>query len=232
MKEIAERVDEVRARIARACDRTGRRPNDVTLVAVAKGVPAHAVAEAVAAGVCDIGENRAQEMVATRGELTAYSGTGGTRWHFVGVLQRNKVRAIVPGAALIHSVDSATLAEAIARRAKMVDLVQDVLLEVNTGGEASKSGVAPEELPILSEKVAALPGLRLRGLMTVPPPVEDPEAARPFFSALRALRDRVAETVPELRDLSMGMSADFETAVEEGATLVRVGSAIFGARRG
>lgn len=231
MSAIAARVDEVRARIARAAARDGRPPADVRLVAVAKGVSPHAIAEAVAAGVTDVGENRAQEMSTKRTELAAYPGTGSIRWHFVGVLQRNKVRAVVPGATLIHSVDSVALAEAIARRAQALDLTQDVLLEVNSGGEATKAGVAPDEAPAAAARIAALAGVALRGLMTVAPVVPELEAARPFFRELRRLRDRLVDAIPDARELSMGMSGDFEVAVEEGATLVRVGTAIFGARR-
>jgi hypothetical protein len=218
--EIAGRLAEVRGRIAAAAARAGRRADDVTLVAVTKTHPAMAVRAAYAAGQRDFGENYAQELVAKRAELADLDDA---RWHFVGRLQRNKAKDVV-GAALIHAVDGEALAEALARRVA-AGARQEVLVQVNLAGEATKAEVAPEEVPALVEAIAALPAIRCVGLMTMPPPAARPEDNRGHFRALAALAGRIG-----LRELSMGMSDDFEVAVEEGATIVRVGTAIFGPR--
>jgi pyridoxal phosphate enzyme (YggS family) len=223
---VALRLAEVRARIARAAARAGRDVSEITLIAVSKAHPASAALEAVAAGCSDLGESYVQEWVAKRDLIPA-----DVRWHFIGHLQSNKVRDVIGRAALIHSVDRASLVAAIARRAEGAGLVQDVLIEVNVGGEASKSGCGIGGHEALAAAVAAEPSLRLRGLMTVAPPFDDPEGARPIMRQLRVLRDdlrtRYGSSVSEL---SMGMTDDLEVAVEEGATLVRVGTAIFGQR--
>lgn len=224
---IAQRYADVAARVAEAARRSGRDARDVTLVAVSKTWPAHVLEDAVRAGVEVFGENRAQEL---REKVTAVGGR--VRWHFVGPLQSNKVRHVVGVAELVHSVDRYGLAEAIARRALASGVVQDVLIEVNAAGEATKHGVEPAAAPRLAEEVAALDGIAVRGLMTIPPRSDDPDGTRPYFRDLAALRDLVAKTVPGATELSMGMSADFEPAIEEGATIVRVGEAIFGPRGG
>ncbi len=223
---LAARYEEVRARVANAAARAGRDPSEITLVAVSKTWPVDVLAEAADAGVAVFGENRAQELKEKHAVLGAR-----VRWHFVGPLQSNKVRAVVGVAELVHSVDRYGLGEAIARRARAVGIVQDVLVEVNVGGEATKHGVEPAGAGRLAEEVAALDGVAVRGLMVIPPPAADPEGTRPYFRDLAALRDLVAGSVPGVRELSMGMSADFEQAIEEGATIVRVGEAIFGPRR-
>ncbi|MDQ3916245.1 MAG: YggS family pyridoxal phosphate-dependent enzyme [Actinomycetota bacterium] len=223
---LAARYEEVRARVANAAARAGRDPSEITLVAVSKTWPVDVLAEAADAGVAVFGENRAQELKEKHAVLGAR-----VRWHFVGPLQSNKVRAVVGVAELVHSVDRYGLGEAIARRARAVGIVQDVLVEVNVGGEATKHGVEPAGAARLAEEVAALDGVAVRGLMAIPPPAADPEGTRPYFRDLAALRDLVAGSVPGVRELSMGMSADFEQAIEEGATIVRVGEAIFGPRR-
>ncbi|HEX2296781.1 MAG TPA: YggS family pyridoxal phosphate-dependent enzyme [Actinomycetota bacterium] len=222
---LAESYARVVARVADAAARADRAPDDVTLVAVSKTWPADVLKDAAGAGVEVFGENRAQELR----EKFAVLGDR-VRWHFVGPLQSNKVRHVVGVAELVHSVDRYGLAEAIARRARSLGIVQDVLVEVNTGGEATKHGVEPAGAVRLAEEVAALDGIAVRGLMTIPPRVADPDEARPYFRDLAALRDIVAASVPGATDLSMGMSADFEQAIEEGATIVRVGEAIFGPR--
>ena len=219
------RLNEVRVSIAAACARAGRSPDDVTLVVVAKTFPADLVAAAIEAGATDIGENRAQELK----EKAAVLGDR-ARWHFIGPLQTNKVRHVVGVAALIHSVDRFGLGEAIARRARSLGIVQDVLVEVNVAGEATKSGVEPTGAANLATELDTLEGLQVIGLMTIPPHTEDPEASRSYFARLVELRDEVAVRMPNVRHLSMGMSGDFTTAVEEGATLVRIGRAIFGPR--
>jgi pyridoxal phosphate enzyme (YggS family) len=222
---IAERFAEVAGRIAAACERAGRDPSEVKLVSVAKTFSADRVREALAAGAVAIGENRAQELK----EKAATLG-GDIEWHFVGHLQTNKVRQVVGVAALIHSVDRYGLAEAIARRARSLDLIQDVLIEVNIAGEAAKGGVEPGQVAAFAAAAAALEGVRVTGLMTMAPFADDPDASRPFFRDLAELGTVVRAELPGATALSMGMTRDFEVAIEEGATLVRVGEAIFGPR--
>jgi len=228
---IAERWRAVTARVAAACERAGRPAADVTIVAVSKTHPADAIREACAAGATDFGENYAQELAAKAAELAAGSPAGAPalRWHFIGRLQRNKVRLVAGKVALIHAVDSADLAVEIARRAD--GAVRSILLAVNVGGEASKGGVTADAAPSVARALAAVAGTSLDGLMTMPPPADDPEASRPHFLALRALRDRLADELGRpLPVLSMGMSHDFEVAIACGATHVRIGTAIFGSR--
>jgi len=229
---IAERWRAVTARVAAACERAGRAAADVTIVAVSKTHPADAIREAWAAGATDFGENYAQELAAKAAELAAGSpapGAPAPRWHFIGRLQRNKARLVAGQVALIHAVDSADLSTEIARRAG--GAVQPILLAVNLGGEATKGGVTPDTAPPLARALAAVAGTSLDGLMTMPPPADDPEAGRPHFLALRALRDRLADELGRpLPVLSMGMSHDFEVAIACGATHVRIGTAIFGSR--
>jgi hypothetical protein len=223
---IRARYEAVQERVDAAALRAGRDPGEVTLVAVSKTWPADVVAAAADAGIPVFGENRAQELKEKHSVLGSR-----VRWHFVGPLQSNKVRAVVGVAELVHSVDRYGLAEAIARRARSLGVVQDVLVEVNVGGEATKHGVEPAAAVRLAEEVAALEGISVRGLMAIPPRAGDPEATRPYFRDLASLRDLAAASVPGAIELSMGMSADFEVAIEEGATIVRVGEAIFGPRR-
>lgn len=206
---VAERLARVRAAI----------PPGVKLVAVSKAQPAEAVREAYAAGQRHFGENYVQEW---RQKAEALADLGDLAWHFVGSLQTNKVKYLVGRVALVHTVDRLDLAGEISSRSAQKGSATRVLVEVNVAGEAGKSGCAPAEVPALVEAVRALPGLELRGLMCIPPAQGDP---RPHFRTLRALRDRLG-----LADLSMGMSGDYPTAIEEGATLVRVGTAIFGER--
>jgi pyridoxal phosphate enzyme (YggS family) len=211
MAGIGERLAEIRDRIAAAAAASGRSPADVTLLAVSKGQPATAVAEAVAAGQRRFGENYAQDLVAKAGSAP------GVEWHFLGPIQRNKINALAPLVALWHAVDRASVVTALARRAPGAP----VLVEVNVGGEAAKHGCPPAETAALVA-LAREEGLDPRGLMTIPPAHADP---RPHFAALRELAGHLG-----LPELSMGMSADFELAVAEGATIVRVGEAIFGSR--
>lgn len=222
---IAERWNAVVDRVAVAAQRAGRDPSEVTVIAVAKTFPADAVLAALEAGATDIGENRAQEL---RDKLSVLGDRA--RWHFVGPLQSNKARTVAGRVALIHSVDRFGLAEAIARRASSLGATQDVLIEVNIGGEATKAGVEPPRTAALAEEIQGLNGITVRGLMAIPPATDDRDRARSNFKELAALRDEVAERVPEAAGLSMGMTNDFEIAVEEGATWVRIGEAIFGPR--
>lgn len=210
----------MRERIAAACLRAGRSPEEVIVVAVAKGFPPAAIVEAVAAGIGHIGENRVQEAAAKRPALAGLRPP--PTWHLVGHLQTNKVKLALELFDIIHSVDSLYLAEAISRRARRP---VPVLLEVNVAGEASKFGFSPRELPPAAAAIARLPNLKVRGLMTVAPLASDAEELRPIFRRLRELRDSLG-----LRELSMGMSDDFEAAIEEGSTMVRIGRAIFGER--
>ncbi len=219
---VTDRLAEVRERAHEAARRSGRSPHALTIVAVAKTFPPEVVAALRDAGHLDIGESRAQELVAKVDALGP-----GLRWHFVGRLQRNKVAAVVARASLVHSVDRLPLAEAIARHAGEQGKVQPVLVQVNVGADPAKAGFSLEEATEAVGRVRALDGLACQGLMTLPPLEGDP---REPFARLRALRDELRATYPEVQHLSMGMSADFETAIEEGATMVRLGEAIFGRR--
>lgn len=223
--EIADAVRRIHDRVAEAVARRGPGPA-VTLIGVAKRQPAEAVHAAIAAGLTDVGENYAQELRAKQDALA----DAAARWHFIGGLQSNKVKLVV-GRALIHTVDRASLVAAIATRARSLGCVQEVLIEVNLAGEQQKAGAPPDAVPAVLDAVAAESGAVVcRGLMTLPPQ-DSPERTRPWFAALRELQARLPPRPHcELRELSMGMSADFEVAIAEGATLVRVGTAIFGAR--
>jgi pyridoxal phosphate enzyme (YggS family) len=230
MGAFAERLAHVRARIDAACRRAGRDPAAVTLVAVSKTFPVAAIREAVAAGVTVFGESRIQEALP---KMEALADVPGLAWHLVGHLQSNKAVKAVGTFALIHSVDTLALAERLDRLAAERGVVQDVLIEVNVAGEATKHGVAPGETEALVAAAAALSHLRVRGLMGMAPYSDDPEAARPHFRRLATLLREIAQNAPggvTMDTLSMGMSDDFEVAIEEGATLVRIGTRLFGGR--
>ncbi len=226
-RELAENLARVREDMADAARRAGRDPGDVALVAVSKTHPAADVAALFAAGQRVFGESYVQEAEAKRAELAQLP----LEWHFVGGLQRNKAKFVAGEYALVHGLDSARLAEALARKALERGRVQDVLVQVNLGREEQKSGVLEEDLPGLAEAVMGLEGLRLTGLMLLPPFFDDPERARPFFARARELHQDLERRLGvSLPHLSMGMTGDFQAAVEEGATLVRVGTRIFGSR--
>ena len=226
MTEIGRRLHEVRDRMAAACARVGRDPASVRLIVVSKTAPTAAIAEAMAAGQTLFGENRVQEALLKIAEV----GPAAT-WHLVGHLQKNKAKHAVAKFELIHGVDDPELAAELDRRAAAVATTQQVLVQANLAGEATKSGIGEDALMPLVEAVAELPHLDLRGLMIIPPPVDDPERSRIWFRRLRELRDRAAARLDRpLPELSMGMTDDFEVAIEEGATMVRVGRAIFGER--
>jgi len=228
--DIANNVGRVRERIAAACARAGRSANDVRLMAVSKTHPAWAIREAFAAGVTLFGENRVQEFAEKRGELDGID----AEFHLIGHLQSNKAAKAAELFDAVDSIDSMKLAERLHGAAEKLGKTLTVLLEVNVGGEEAKSGFAPdaEELRALLAKAQDLRHLKIGGLMTIPPHTEDLNDARPYFRSLRALRDRLAKESPhtDLYELSMGMSHDFEVAIEEGSTCVRVGTAIFGER--
>lgn len=232
VSRIRARLQEARATIAAAARRAGRSPEEVTIVAVTKAFPPEVVRAAVAAGLTHIGENRVQEARDKRAQLGELRGV---TWHLVGHLQKNKAAAALHLFDLIHSVDSLELAQLLARRAEALGKVVPILLEVNVGGEATKFGFRlddPSPLYRTVEAVLALPPLRLEGLMTVAPICSDPEEVRPVFRRLRELRDVLRDRYPDApwSHLSMGMTDDYPVAVEEGATLVRLGRALFGER--
>lgn len=244
MSAIARSLAQVRERIAEACLRAGRSPHDVTLVAVSKTFPAPAILEAVAAGQRDFGENRVEEALTKIEQIGEPTGepSDGIRWHLVGHVQSRKARLAAGRFHLIHSVDSLKLATRLNNACQLTGVRQSVLLECNVSGEASKDGFPlagwERNLPILEAfvrdvaEILALPYVRVVGLMTMAPIVEDPDQARPVFASLRALRSALNERFPAagLHHLSMGMTDDFEAAIAEGATIVRIGRAIFGSR--
>jgi hypothetical protein len=235
--DIASRLAELRGRIAAAARRADRDPRDVILVGVAKRQPAAAVREAVAAGLTHVGENYVQEGLAKRAEVARLlrgAEVALPRWHFIGRLQRNKARDVAAHFDLVETLDREPLGDELDRRAAAAGRRLDVLLQVDVAGEPQKGGAKPEDVPALLERSQRWSALRVVGLMAIPPATEHPEQARPAFARLRALRDalRGAPGAGSLRALSMGMSADFEVAIEEGATIVRVGTALFGARHG
>ncbi|ABB31138.1 alanine racemase domain protein [Geobacter metallireducens RCH3] len=225
---IASNLIHLQERIATVARRAGRDPESVRLVAVSKTKPAEAVEDAARAGQRLFGENYVQEFTAKAGEVREP-----VEWHFIGALQSNKVRQIAGLVTMIHSVDRLSLAQEIERQWAKLDTTCDVLIQVNIAGEATKSGTTAGELLTLVREVALLPHLRVRGLMTMPPFFDDPEGARPYFRELKRLAGVVAAAgIPGvvMDELSMGMSGDFEAAVEEGATLVRIGTSLFGER--
>ena len=227
---LEEKVAQVKANIAAAAREVGRDPSEITLVAATKVQTSDTIRQAIAAGVTICGENRVQEMTAHLDD-DAYAGAA---LHFIGHLQTNKVKQVVGRVGLIESVGSEHLLDAIEAQAAKLDLVQDILLEINIGGEESKSGISPEELPALAQKAAACPHVNLRGLMAIPPVAEGPDGNRPFFAKMRQLfvdiSSKMSDNGTTIDCLSMGMSGDYEDAVREGATLVRVGTALFGPR--
>lgn len=228
MSSIAERFAEIRGRMAAAAARAGRAADEIELVAVSKKQPAEVLREAVEeAGQTLFGESRLQEARAKQPELP-----GRLRWHFIGHLQKNKIRAALPHFELFHGLDSLDLAQQFQRIAAEEGMRPRVLLEVNVAGEASKFGFQPAALSRQIEELLQLDRLTIEGLMCIPPLTPQPEQARRYFVALRELRDRLqAEARIGLPQLSMGMSGDFEVAIEEGATSVRVGTALFGERK-
>ncbi len=228
MTDVASNWRAVCARVAAAARRAGRDPGGVRIIAVSKTKPVEAIEAAIAAGATDIGENYVQEAAAKIGRI----GTA-ARWHLIGHLQRNKAVRAAELFELIHTLDSVALGEALSRHALRRAQPLRVLVEINSGGEATKSGIAPVHVGPLLAALGLLPGLLIDGLMTIPPPGPTAESARRHFRGLRELRDQLRRDAPSnapLRELSMGMSDDFEVAVEEGATMVRVGRAIFGER--
>lgn len=225
---IRENLTDVERRIKEACLRCGREPSSVRLIAVSKTKPAEMIQEAIAAGILDFGENKPQELRDKYDILPK-----NLRWHMIGNLQRNKVKYVVGRAVMIHSLGSDELAEAIEKEAEKKDLIMPVLAEVNMAGESSKSGLAPEETEAFLRRVSSMKHLKVKGLMTIAPMTEFPEENRVYFRELRNLAVDIARKNidnVDMYELSMGMTGDFEVAIEEGATMVRVGTGIFGAR--
>ncbi|MEO6054308.1 MAG: YggS family pyridoxal phosphate-dependent enzyme [Chthoniobacterales bacterium] len=226
MTEIVHNLENIRLKIARATAKARRKPEDVRLIAVSKTYPAEKVREVIEEGHILFGESRVQEAVVKIAQLPS-----NLQWHFIGHLQKNKVRKALPYFDLIHGVDNYEIAEDINRIAEELGRFPRVLLEVNVSGEGSKFGFKPDQLRERMEALLAFQRIEIHGLMTMAPLSDDAEKARPYFTQLRELRDQLQEEFRlPLPELSMGMSGDYEVAIEEGATLVRVGTAIFGAR--
>ena len=228
-EKISENLGRVREKIERAAKKAGRNSDEITLIGATKGVEAKRVKEAVKLGLRTFGENYVQEAMEKIGTL----GREKVRWHFIGHLQKNKAKHAVELFRSVQSVDSVELAEALSKKTISLKIPPiEVLIEVNLGGEKTKAGVKVKGLTKLAKKVVALEGLNLRGLMAIPPNYDDPEMSRPYFVTLRRLAEQINREITgaRLHELSMGMSHDFEIAIEEGATMVRVGTAIFGPR--
>lgn len=228
MNDIAANIGKIHARINHACQNSGRNPEEITLIAVSKIKPAEDIEAAFLAGQKFFGESYVQEFRDKQPLVTAP-----VEWHFIGGLQSNKVKYLCGKVAMIHSVDRLSLAEEINRQWGKINEKANILLQVNVGDESSKSGCTPESLESLVRATAILPHLNILGLMCLPPHSDDPEQVRPFFRQLKELSQQIKQlNIPRVKmeHLSMGMSGDFEVAVEEGATLIRVGTAIFGAR--
>ncbi len=227
--DLESNLNSVRQRIENAAAKVGRDPSEIRLVAVTKRVEAKRVIKALELGIDTFGENYAQEF-RDKSKVLEQEVDKEIKWHFIGQLQKNKVKYLVGKVELIHSLDSLSVAKEIDKRAESLGIKTPVLIEVDTGGEQSKGGVIPALLEGFLNELSSLSAIGVQGLMTMPPYFDNVEMARPYFIRLRGLRDDLLPSFPNLKQLSMGMSGDFEVAIEEGATIVRVGSAIFGER--
>ena len=227
--DLESNLNSVRKRIENAAAKAGRGSSEIKLVAVTKKDEPERVIKSMNLGINTFGENYAQEF---RDKFKVFEKEVDQeiKWHFIGQLQKNKVKYVMGKVELIHSLDSLSVAEEINKRAENMGITVPVLIEVNTGGEESKGGINPSKLEEFLKELRCLSSIDVQGLMTMPPYFDDPETARPYFSRLRELRDSLLASFPKLNELSMGMSGDFEVAIEEGATIIRVGSAIFGER--
>ena len=229
IQEFKQKLEKIKSEIKKAAMAGNRDPQSVRLVGVSKTKPAHSVKQAIAAGVTTLGENYIQEASKKIQDLSSYPAS----WHFIGHLQRNKAKDAVRLFDLIHSVDSLKLARELNKQAKKNNKIQNILVQVNIGDQLSKSGVHPQKCLNLIQEISLLQNLSVRGFMTMPPFFDNPEKARPFFSELRNLRDQIKKHNVKnisMNQLSMGMTGDFQVAVQEGATLVRIGTALFGKR--
>ena len=227
--DLKSNIKKVTGRISDAAKRAGRNPEEITLVAVSKRVEAERVLEAVNCGLSTFGENYAQELRDKR-RLIEESSESPVSWHFIGRLQKNKVKYVVGNVGLIHSLDSLSVAREIDKKAERLGTSAKVLIEVDTSGEETKGGIRTDMLESFLEDLSTLKSIEVKGLMTMPPYFDDPEEARPYFKRLREIRDGLKSEYPGLSELSMGMSGDFEVAIEEGTTIVRIGTSIFGPR--
>lgn len=225
---IQENLREVKDRIAHAAIRSGRQPEDITLIAVTKTLPVDVINAAIGFGVADIGENKVQEVTDKYEQVM-----GGPKWHLIGHLQTNKVKYIIDKVALIHSVDSFRLAEEISKRAEKAGLIMDILVQINVAEESTKFGLSVEEVTELVEAISVLPGIRIKGLMTIAPFIDDEAELRKYFAQMKEIFETLKKTMYNKADmtyLSMGMTNDYELAIEEGANMVRIGTGLFGAR--
>lgn len=227
--DLESNIKDINKRIKEAAESVGRDPGDIRLVAVTKRVEPERIKQALTLGFNRFGENYAQEF-RDKSKILENEAEGAIEWHFIGQLQKNKVKYVVGNVELIHSLDSLSVAREINKRAETMEIRVPVLIEVDTSGEESKGGIAPSQLRDFLNELSSLSSIEVCGLMTMPPYFNDVEMARPYFSRLREIRDGLLPEFPQLKDLSMGMSGDFEIAIEEGATIIRVGSAIFGDR--
>jgi len=227
--DLKSNLNNIIQRIQEAAERAGRDPHEIKLVAVTKRVEPERIEQALALGIDTFGENYAQEFRDKAKILTEQTDKK-IKWHFIGQLQKNKVKYIVGKVELVHSLDSLSVAKEINKRAEGLEITVPVLIEVNTGGEESKGGITPAQLESFLNELSGLSSVEVRGLMTMPPYFDNVEMARPYFIRLREIRDDLLPSFPKLKELSMGMSGDLEVAIEEGATIIRVGSAIFGER--
>ena len=227
--DLESNLNSVRKRIENAAAKTGRDSSEIKLVAVTKKVEPERVIKSINLGINTFGENYAQEF-RDKFKVLEKEVDQEIKWHFIGQLQKNKVKYVLGKVELIHSLDSLSVAEEINKRAENMGITVPVLIEVDTGGEESKGGINPSKLEEFLKELRCLSSIDVQGLMTMPPYFDDPETARPYFYRLRELRDSLLASFPKLNELSMGMSGDFEVAIEEGATIIRVGSAIFGER--
>ena len=227
--DLESNLKNINQRIKEAAERSGRDPYDIKLVAVTKRVETQRIEQALALGIDTFGENYAQEF-RDKSKILAEKLDDKINWHFIGRLQKNKVKYIVGKVEMIHSLDSLSVAKEINKRAESLEIKVPVLIEVDTGGEESKGGVTPTGLKDFLNELKELSSIVVQGLMTMPPYFDNIEMARSYFIKLRELRDDLLPSFPHLKQLSMGMSGDFEVAIEEGATIIRVGSAIFGER--
>jgi len=229
LNDICKRIEEIRRRIEEAAKRRGRKPEEITLLAAVKGVDSERLKESISCGIQDIGENRVQEAIRHRSEIVEAKPI---HWHMIGHLQRNKVKKALEIFDMIQSIDGLPLSEEVSQRALSLGKRMEILVEVNTSGEESKYGIPSDPLSVLNfvERLAFLDGIRFRGLLTLGPFTPDPEGARPAYRALKSLRDFLEDQGIETPILSMGMTHDFEVAIEEGSTMVRIGTGIFGQR--
>lgn len=231
--QLEEKLERVYEEMERACGRSGRLREEITLVAVTKTFPLEVVQKAYEAGLRHFGENRTQELIAKSSAMPGTIRDGDVHWHMIGHIQRKKAKDVVACADLVHALDSLRLAEALNKRAEQANRVIPVLLQVNVSGEESKFGVSPDEASAFAEQILPFSHVQVKGLMTLAAPTADPEKVRPQFRLLRSIYDKLqgnGNSFPHLEYLSMGMSGDFGVAIEEGATHVRIGSALFGSR--